>query len=160
MFRWLLGKLAVKPLFKEDPYFEVQVSESLDRNMVRVTVHLICSSAIWRGKFKVENRVGYPLESQVPDHYSRDSEFFVLGDNLTETEDVVVEFKAEPLLTGSGRIEFWFERDVGVGGQIAVVGAVFGQGDQDAIWKNKEYDAKHWSKWLEDNPDWPQAASR
>jgi hypothetical protein len=157
VFRWLLEKLAVEPHFNEDPYFRVQVHEEADSDLVRVTVNLIGSRAVWRGKFKVEPRAGFPLETQVPDLLRRDGEFFLIEDKLTGAHGVSVEFDARPLQTGSGRIEFWFERDVGLGGQIAIQGALFGQGDQDAIRKNREYAAKHWARWLDDNPEWSDA---
>ncbi len=160
MFRWLLEKFAVRPHFKEDPYFKVQVREDLDRGLVRVSVDLIRSSARWRGKFTVESRPAYPLEIHVPESYKRDGEYFLLEDYLSDENGVSIEFKADPLRTGSGNVRFWFERKVGLGGQISVIGRVFGQGDQDAIRRSESYFARNWSKWLEDNPDWNDTESR
>lgn len=154
MFRWLLGKIAVKSFLKEDPYFNLQVEEALDLDLVRVTVTLIRSSATWHGKFKVEGRSDFPLEIRVPGEYERDGDFLILAQELTDKNEIAIDFEAAPLRSGAGRVQFWFERNVGLGGQIAVVGTVFGQGDQEAIQKHREFKAKHWKKWLEDNPDW------
>lgn len=156
----MVEKFAVRPHFKEDPYFKMQVDEDSDRGLVRVSVDLIRSSAQWRGKFTVESCDDYPLEIHVSENYKRDGEYFALQDNLSEEKGVSIEFKATPLRTGSGNVRFWFERNVGMGGQIAVIGTVFGQGDQEAIQRNRDYVAKNWEMWLKDNLDWSDAESQ
>lgn len=154
MLRRLLEKFSVKSFFKEDPYFKFRVDENLESGVVQVTVTLIRSSASWRGKFSVDSRTEYPLKIQVPKDYERDGEYFLLKHDLSNEQDVMIQFEAMPLQTGSGNVRFWFERKVGIGGQIAVVGTVIGRGDPDAIRKSREYNAKNWNRWLEDNPDW------
>ena len=79
MLRWLLGQFAVKPLFREDPFFNVSVDENPKQNLVRVKVELLGSSRKWRGKFRLTENDEFPLTIEVIDTYAADSDYFVVS---------------------------------------------------------------------------------
>ncbi|MGI9260549.1 MAG: hypothetical protein ACR2QR_00865 [Woeseiaceae bacterium] len=151
MIKKLLGLFAFKTVFREDPFFRVSVDQNADSGKVKVTVELLGSDREYCGKFSIEESSEYPIEVRIPDKYSKNGNFYILRQTLTRDCPAVIEFSASPIKTGFGKVNFWFEIKVGLGGSISVIPAIFGLGDPAALEKSRRYRDVLYNKWIDEN---------